>query len=801
MQVQFSRCVLPVLLTLLLLGASCAGDSPGIGSAALPQSQSSALALTDPTALLPPVALLRGHGAPPRSTSLDQTFTLSGSESTLHSADAVDNGDGSLSLTAPSKALRFAIFEFDGLAPTDELSLLSATLSNLSAGQHCFLALADFASQRWLPTDFTAATDTETFSLDPQSASGPLSPSGSLFVAVLFFDGAAGKIQQLQLFTGSVLQPPASLSATQAELWDTITLDWSAVAGADGYDIFYKRHDQGEQFFGLLAQVDAPATQFLHKRDSPLGEEADYNVLYDYRVRSRAAAETSPVFSPTASGLRFYSEVLTLSATDRKIASAVELDWNAPSQPGLENISFDVFRDDVLIDSATGLTYSAVPVQAHEPDIRDYYIVPQTPDGPGVESTHDLGSLLVLRSFPLTDTSGKVEGLAAATIDGRPAFAWYDSATDDLHYLRATTDDPGEFNWEAGSFSLPAEQAFRGRLCMVDWQGRPALVAGIDDTNLGNGNNSGLLFLLGNSAVPQLSADWGSVFLGDSSVQGEPVLAQLAGRLSFVYYDDFGAGMHGLEYFRLGTDPLNQLDWNGSTVEVGGLSSLGRLALGEAAGRPFLIRADADALTYYTADSVDVAAPGDWTKYAINSANKPYSDPCLTVFPDQLLLVCRQRSNLTDSQAHYSTVSVNGLDPQSKDDWSSSSFSIGFQTRIASVSLCMEPDKHGLAVSYGGASGEDILDFDTKPGLDLDLIDHDQGFFHGAVTFGGLLCSDMSVGDFLIPVPPSGSLEDLPVSALLVDGRPAFAMALSPASDPAKMQLIYFHIPSPLPQM
>jgi hypothetical protein len=603
----------------------------------------------------------------------------------------------------------------------------------------------------------------------------------------------------MRLFVGTVLQPPASLTASFGTAWDRVNLEWGDVPLALTYDIYFKRSEQGEEMYNLLATVDGDTNTFAHSRTAPVGKESSYNQVYDYRIQSRAGIETSPGFSTVASGGRYFSDVLSLSASDRSEVGGVRVEWEAAAQPGLEGISYEVRRAGELITTTSLTEVFVTSPLTPDSGVYEFWIVPQTPDGNGIESQHDFGSELCFDHYSLVPEQGACLGLAGAMIAGNPAFTLHE--TTGLRYMRANNSAPqAQTDWQASIVPLPEDVTVVGRLQLIDWQGRPLIIARVDDADTLDNDYRGVQLSLADVPNPQ-SDDWQSILLGyDPYIVGVPRAAVVGGRLSLAWVTESG-GTYNAFYFRSAADPLDKLNYIADFVLPENNPTSFELDIAEIDGHPALLLAKQTHLSYMSTLEQDGASPEDWTGHDISNFLASYYSPRLLQW-DQRICACMLNgsSPARGVATTLLTSAAAGLNPTAFDDWFSAGLFAPPGRKFISVELSMHPQSNPVSIRYGSDSGDDIGNPDDGQGLlYAPLVAVDDNVQFQSHYFRDLVLG-LGEGALFIPTPPAPAvLEDLTIAQFEHGGDFAFALALNPEDDASGMEVRYFYVPPGTP--
>ncbi|MCB1217078.1 hypothetical protein KDL44_06780 [bacterium] len=543
-----------LLCVLLLAASSCGGGQSGARLESVSAGNQSL------QQLLPGIPQDPLDGEELRDASALVNDSIQGREAVSHNGSIVNQ---SLLLKPDVDAsIRYAVYRIPGIGPQTPFSGLSVEMSGIESDGLYYFALADFSLQRWQFKAIGASADSETFDLldivDPLSQS---SPQGNLYVSVVVVGKVAafGSVDRVHVEYTAALHAPEVLTASNGLYAGFIRLEWSQVPGAQSYEIEYRPAGADESAFSFLAELSTELEPiFQHASDSPVGDEAEYDFAYDYRVRALTAEEQSD-WSAVATGLRrtgrpelavsrrqiHIGVVIDVITQEIRPGSTVtiyrndtELHTDQPLSGG-DNRFFDFFTDDYSAYSYTAIITSDL--------------------GPSLESEPALGcsgqwiSREVATNDPGYGGFGDIDPDLDPALAG-PAICYWD---DDRNTIRYGVLDPGgDLFVDVIKADLPEIHMALAHHAERPWIAWPAKAA--------EGLTQGLYISRGTGPNPAAAGAFMSYQLQEGEVAADSIrMNNASGRLEIMWSSRLLSGsLEVLNYaYALKDDPLDADDW------------------------------------------------------------------------------------------------------------------------------------------------------------------------------------------------------------------------------------------------
>jgi hypothetical protein len=426
------------LITLLLL-ISCSGkgDSPS-GASGWPAT------LTNQLTALPALTSLPEL----RAANIAGQLKLQGDQAQLVSSAAAV-APTAMQLNAEANSIAFAIYGFALGDSVDSIEFVQAEVFDVFPGGEQYLAISDFARNRWDISPVPAAGTGAQALLDSatRNAADYLRADGVCFIAVLTYDQASITVDSVTLGIDGEFAPPDAVqtngSASLLTHSDRIEISWSVVALADGYDLYMRPASAGPQGeFVLLVSLEGNTnTSFSHTASEPPAQPCPYNEICEYKLKSRSGAEES-LFSNTAVGLRTVPPPQEVTCAADVSPHGIEVKYSG--SPGATE--FLIYRDElasapIAITDVNNYFDDEVDFAPHL-----YFVRASCPEGQGLFATQSLnqGRRLEIVAHNLLQNGSGADGnvVSMAVVGGRPAFA-FSRSIDTLGYACATESEPG----------------------------------------------------------------------------------------------------------------------------------------------------------------------------------------------------------------------------------------------------------------------------------------------------------------------------------------------------------------------
>jgi len=201
--------------------------------------------------------------------------------------DVVKNLDwNAADLPAASDEATWAVYAFSGLADDTPLGYLEALIADATK-QTLYYALADYTagSWRWFSLNVPDLADLEgSFSRDLEDGRDYLSEAGWLYLAVATFDAASCQVRRVALNVGVRQVYVQGLSASDGESGSEITVSWQAMAGAAGYELYFRLNEFPGPLMLLTAVDGGDTTAFVHSGSAPPAYPAQKDTAYIYFI-------------------------------------------------------------------------------------------------------------------------------------------------------------------------------------------------------------------------------------------------------------------------------------------------------------------------------------------------------------------------------------------------------------------------------------------------------------------------------------------------------------------------------------
>ncbi|MCC7477492.1 PKD domain-containing protein [bacterium] len=408
-----------ILLVLLCLACVACSAEPGEGA------QQAMGTAADPAGLPDLPAGRRAGGL--LSTELDGSQTFS--RSPLASADG-----SLLTLSSAEGELAWAIWE---LPAQDELRYLDFDLSASVAAGEVHLALADFSSGRWelLAPGGTGAV----LQLDPLRHS---SPGGLMYAAALASGGASADISRLKLLAfHSNAAPSADLQADIAggDAPLAVQFDASGSADPEGGIERYLWDFEGDGGFELTTFEPV----FSHVYQLPGIFNATVAVEDSEGERASASVEINVTLPGNNPPEAVISDSISLGGFAPYTLNTDADNSNAGGDPGDSIVLYEWdFNGDGSWDSSS----QQPQVQHLYPYIGDFTLGLRVTDSAGNQAL-DSSKVRVSVAPQTVATSGQLNSVELAMVQGNPALVYADNDQNMLIYIRAL--DPLGQTWGA----------------------------------------------------------------------------------------------------------------------------------------------------------------------------------------------------------------------------------------------------------------------------------------------------------------------------------------------------------------
>ncbi len=325
------------LALLLLMGAAaaCGKDSATLAESSTSQSAVTPVAQSvSPAAWGVPFPYEPGPGGisgswpvPDRSVSAETQIVRLGDECFDIADDAIpDTDEHLLYLNSDTGGFCWGIYQFHGVGADDVPFGVSLDYEVSPDGQY-WAGIADYNRLRWQWLPILPSGSGDFFTIPSQL--GPVSPGGSIYLAVVVVSPVACAIQQVALTKQLTLPPPQALTASDGICCNAIYLDWTDPAlsypglSYDGIAI-QRALDTGGPW-EEIGSVTAGETHFedLHDFGS---NNYPYNTPVYYRVLTEAGlAYSEPSLADT--GFRVLGNVTNLTASDGEYGDGIHLSW------------------------------------------------------------------------------------------------------------------------------------------------------------------------------------------------------------------------------------------------------------------------------------------------------------------------------------------------------------------------------------------------------------------------------------------------------------------------------------------
>jgi hypothetical protein len=534
---------------------------------------------------------------------------------------------------------------------------------------------------------------------------------------------------------------------------------------------------------------------FNHSRSSPVGEEADYDLEYDYRIQSRQGAELSSVTSPVATGRRFLSGVTALTAADREQLDFQELNWeDPPGQIEDDDLSFEVFRDGEFVKTEDGDTDHTLitPETVPDPAVYEYWLVAHCPDGPGEESNHDFGSTICYRRYDIGgDFDNAPCGLVDAKISGLPMLAFVQSDSGSLLCMSALTMSPNFVSaWRGGLIHEYGEDYFVAQPALVEYEGKAALLVYYEHAT--DTEDHGLHIFLAGKLVPEVPADWEQVKGPNELCVAPPALAATGdGRLCFAYLTGSDIEDTFMTYTLTGEDPTVTQDWEAGTVNAVSLASEPDLALTVFADQPVIVTSDFADLVYYRAGRFESFDTEDWPSHHIDINGVGYRSPSVQASASNIFVSAIKASLGTRAALLFKS---SDSSPAAGTDWDSISYSDedNFQVNYLNCDLCLSPSGAASLCVLGSHGGDDIFDTPTNEGR-LIMLQVTATSLVDSIVSLPRVTPGIAAEQFFIPRTENLYHDsDLSLACLDIDGEPMAVLPLALADDATASQPHFF---------
>ncbi|MCB1186000.1 hypothetical protein KDL29_02440 [bacterium] len=545
----------------------------------------------------------------PRSPSVGLNLSVDGGN--FHASSEAKNMDSFVTLTAPAQEVRWAYWQFGGLAADLQVTSLTANLSHFSGGP-LYVLLADFANGSWQVTELPLEAGGQVVELFAGTADGYISPAGNLYIGVLVYDGRSTVVENLTLIGNGALQPPSNLNATDAEFADRVEISWEQAAGATGYRLYYKLAGEDDSAYGLLADLSGEeSTFFEHRADNPPAKPCVYGQQYVYRVQSTATLEQSEQFSNADEGTRQLPAVADFYVSDRAFGDHVHI-------AGVyfkEASEVDLYRDLVKIATipiaSFEFSYDDDPgdFSAHE-----YNVLAIGAEGPSASRLPVNGckadwDYLSVALHPLT---GETRA-SAAVINGVPAIAYWLEQPQKLHYAYADAAQPTAWT----DVELANTYKVDARMSLVGVNGKPWIAFSYESRN-GLGTDRKIQIVSSTATEPTSFTDFAneySIYVDDSDADAV-VMKQVNGGLGLVFAnDDYPGGSVVYAYSSL-AEPA-QGDWSYSIAGTLPADPVWDFDIAEFNGNPAVVMQTNTELHLSLAHSPAPSVPADWDSHRV----------------------------------------------------------------------------------------------------------------------------------------------------------------------------------------
>ncbi|MCB1217711.1 hypothetical protein KDL44_09965 [bacterium] len=585
-----SRLILPSILMLLL--AACASGPEAVSTDALPADSMSPVSADA-------VGPSAGFSLPFPADSLLPDRRASGGGSILQDADEDVENSGGLTLVSEGAEPDLDYFLLlNSLAgevawaryvfAAGELAEPHSVLLRHSASQQgtVHAGIANWESMRWdwqsIPTDELAS---DPFIFLNGDTGRYVSPLGNIHCVILTHDGMGITLDNLELYLQQPALPPLDLRASQGSFYTSIFLDWTEVPGAEKYEIEYQEQGGGPADWQPLITVDQQPfdTQFwTHTATAPPGQEAAYDQVYLYRMRSVfPGGSTSPAWSNVVSGYRTLQAPLMGDVSYRQPVDGIFVDWVAT---GVD--LFNLFRDDQLIVANLNATeYLDDSPVARDGEEHSYYVRGLTLDGQTEPAQPRTGRALLIDTSHVNDQPAPIPfGLTLDIVAGNLPFSAYINIDAEVGFCWADTPYPaGPADWHTGLISAAPEgeidNHFSVSVCVSD---------GVPLVFFGRGSSDPALLCAVPSVIPpQGPQDWDIHEVVDAPAYvGMLDAAIVNGRPGVAVQASFtGADPNSSYFCTAATDsPGSSADWTSTPVTLSGDQL--EAALAEFGGKP-----------------------------------------------------------------------------------------------------------------------------------------------------------------------------------------------------------------------
>lgn len=586
-----------VCLFLFVCAVWLAGCGTGGGSA--PQPLSAALPFAaDQLPPLPPAAAPRADSA--------VTFTqLDGVDCESSSGNTAPDGD-SLVLSAAAGKLSWAIYRFFDV--TLDLGDSVVEFQNTPTDDGVlYVGLADFDRNTWVFSELAVDSGLDTDDLAIPQHSPYTSGADELCVLVATWDDMATTLDYVNLGMGVPADAPQNLTAADGQNAEFILVTWDPVEHAVGYLLEYKRTVDDETAWEAL--VDPPGLswhQYGHVWPGTPDTDPEYDVSYDYRVRTFFAdGDTSP-YSSVDSGYCMFTAPENFSATFNIHLDGIELSWDEVDTAA----GYEVFRRYYLeepfshLDTTSETTYfdDSLP----DSDIYEYQVLAFSPRGDGPRSAIAQGSTLGFSMSDFQTFQDSAGDIRMMRHSGRIIVAYFNTRYDDLYFAYANNLNPiGISSWVHMDLNQSTNS---GQVALGELDGKPAVAFRLDI-------NDDVKFTRCTKAFPFDSPSWDVSVLDDlGGAWGRPAWVVTNGKPAVCFHtDDEGSDAGLYYYYSTVAAPSDAADWQRYRVSNG--SGAGQaVGMDMVAGKPAIVTSNGDFSDheYHAATSAAPVGPTDW---------------------------------------------------------------------------------------------------------------------------------------------------------------------------------------------
>jgi PKD repeat protein len=338
--------LITVLLACLAFAAGCGSgsqqsSSPSTDPAAAPSAPDALLAGA-PAAALPglPADLPLSHSElAPRLGTLLSTLQQDGSAAwQLGPGAAADSVTGTAQALSSAGSLSYVLYRFDNLLPEDLPGALTIEFAAPLPAES-YIALPDYAAGRWTLTALDGLQSQQSIGLAPDR--GLLSPAGTLYIAVVVYDGSGASLRRIAVVLDSDAPPPLELAAVRDDsLVNTITWEDPALSfdpDGDGPAAFeyaaVEVQFRGEDTEQWLDLGSYPVGTTTTEKPGVVADDPPFGPFY-FRARTRysldpgAAGGGAGPWSGAVFGSGGGLDMVTSFAADDERTDGVMLTWD-----------------------------------------------------------------------------------------------------------------------------------------------------------------------------------------------------------------------------------------------------------------------------------------------------------------------------------------------------------------------------------------------------------------------------------------------------------------------------------------